>query len=62
MSLVRVPLLQLLESQPFVSIQQVYDAAILEAVLFEDVLLRANTASTDCKMLTKTSIIVSPLK
>ena len=38
MSLVRVPLLQLLESQPFVSIQQVYYDAILEAVIFEDVL------------------------
>lgn len=38
MSLVRVPSLQLLKGQPFVSIQQVYDAAILEAVLFEDML------------------------
>ena len=38
MSLVHVPSLQLLKGQPFVSIQQVYDAAILEAVLFEDVL------------------------
>lgn len=38
MSLVRVLSLQLLKGQPFVSILQVYDAAILEAVLFEDVL------------------------
>ena len=35
MSLVRVPSLQLLKGQPFVSILQVYDAAILEAVFFE---------------------------
>ena len=38
MSLVHVPSLQLLKGQPFVSILQVYDAAILEAVFFEDVL------------------------
>ena len=38
MSLVRVPSLQPLKGRPFVSIMQVYDAAILEAVLFEDVL------------------------
>ncbi len=38
MSLVHVPSLQLLKGQPFVSILQVYDAAILEAVLFEDML------------------------
>ncbi len=38
MSLVRMPSLQLLKGQPFVSIQQVYDAAILETVLFEDML------------------------
>ena len=38
MSLVRMPSLQFLKGQPFVSILQVYDAAILEAVLFEDVL------------------------
>ena len=37
MSLVHVPSLQLLKGQPFVSILQVYDAAILEAVLFEDI-------------------------
>ena len=39
MSLVRVPSLQLLKGQPFVSILQVYDAAILEAVFFEDMYL-----------------------
>lgn len=38
MSLVHVPSLQFLKGQPFVSIMQVYDAAILEAVLFEDML------------------------
>ena len=38
MSLVHVPSLQLLKGQPFVSILQVYDASILEAVLFEDML------------------------
>ena len=38
MRLVHVPALQLLKGQPFVSILQVYDAAILEAVLFEDML------------------------
>lgn len=38
MSLVRVPSLQLLKGQSFVSILQVYDAAILEAVFFEDML------------------------